>query len=174
MTSGFKGVEKETLLLDDRLHRELHCKGDWIKGQEEFLWPFLPTIYHIVLELKATSWMTKVETYRGYRQVLGLALHCHRPKASALGGKPWAPLCLMNLSLPGPSSGFLFTWPITTNFYLVTLALVCLLLIINPCFNQRKSSKIHTFFSEQKVMLLTYLLRGHEVERLTHRLWNPW
>ena len=80
----------------------------------------------------------------------GIVLHCHRPKASALGGKPWAPLCLMNLSLPGPSSGFLSTWPITTNFYLVTLALFSLLLIINPCFTQRKSSKIHTFFSETK------------------------
>lgn len=150
MKSGFKGVEKEMLPLDDRLHGELHCKGDWIKGQEEFLWPFLQTIYHIVLELKTTSWMTKVETSSGYRQVLGLVLHCHRPKASVLGGKPWAPLCLMNLSLPGPSSGFLSTWPITTTFYLVTLALVSLLLIINPCFTQRKSFKIHTFFSETK------------------------
>lgn len=52
--------------------------------------------------------------------------------------------------------------------------LVSLLLIINPCFTQRKPSKIHTFFSKKKkVMLLTYLLRGHEVEWLTYRLWNP-
>lgn len=139
-------------------YTELHCKGDWIKVRKNFCGHFCKHPNYIVLELKTTSWMNKVETSSGYRQVLGLVLHCHRPKASVLGGKPWHP-CAWWISAflaPVPAS---FPPDQSPQPYLVTLALVSLL-IINPCFTQRKSFKIHTFFSETKVKLLTYLLRG--------------
>lgn len=167
---------KERLYCLMKRNRELHCKADWRKGQEEALRTFYSQLHLLELETmryrdhpewprqKSIVDMNKVSPFSTaidpllvhLEEGLGIwvLINLSRPVLV------YAPfyltnhfkrlMCPYNI-LPGPTS--LFSLPPISNPYCI----------------QRKSSKI--LFLSKKVMFPTfYTLVGHEVEWLTLRL----